>query len=64
MERERAIATLPEPYAQALRLHDLDDDEAISAQLGIEPEAVGPLLRLAEAKLTAILQPASASDDR
>lgn len=56
MERERAIETLPEPYAEALRLHEQRDDDEIPKRLGIEPEAVGPLLRLAEAKLSAAMR--------
>jgi DNA-directed RNA polymerase specialized sigma24 family protein len=44
---------LPEAYATALRLRDLGcSDEMIADRLGIEPEAVAPLLRIAVAKLT------------
>lgn len=45
------LRRLPEPYAEALRLHDMGQDGAIAERLGIEPEAVGPLIELAEAKL-------------
>jgi DNA-directed RNA polymerase specialized sigma24 family protein len=60
MKRTAAIAELPETYATALRARDEDlSNEEISAQLGIEREAVAPLLRIAAAKLDAIL----AADD-
>jgi DNA-directed RNA polymerase specialized sigma24 family protein len=43
---------LPEAYATALRLRDAGcSDEMIADRLGIEPEAVAPLLRIALAKL-------------
>jgi DNA-directed RNA polymerase specialized sigma24 family protein len=43
---------LPEAYATALRLRDAGcTDEMIADRLGIEPEAVAPLLRIALAKL-------------
>jgi DNA-directed RNA polymerase specialized sigma24 family protein len=52
MDRTAAIAELPEAYATAVRLVDDGvNDEAIARQLGIEVEAVGPLLRVANAKL-------------
>lgn len=52
MNRAAAIAELPDAYATALRLADEGvDDEAIAEQMGVEVEAVGPLLRLANAKL-------------
>ena len=52
MDRTAAIAELPEAYATALRLRDEDvNDETIAVRLGIEVEAVEPLLRLAAAKL-------------
>ena len=44
---------LPDAYATALRLRDAGcSDEMIADRLGIEPEAVAPLLRIAVAKLT------------
>jgi DNA-directed RNA polymerase specialized sigma24 family protein len=56
MDGTAAYAELPEPYAVALQLHDEGvSDEAIAARLGIEPEAVGPLLRLGAAKLARLL---------
>lgn len=56
MDRAAAIAELPEAYATALRLTDDGaDDKAIAEQLGIAEEAVGPLLRVASAKLAHVL---------
>jgi hypothetical protein len=55
---ESVLARLPEAYAAALRLRGQGLDEAtIAAQLELEPQAVGPLLRLAEAKLAALDKP-------
>lgn len=48
-----ALDDLPEAYATALRLRDAGcTDEMIADRLGIEPEAVAPLLRIAMAKLS------------
>jgi len=56
MDRGTAIDRLPETYAIALRLCEQGcDNEAIAARLSLPPEAVGPLLRLAAAKLETIL---------
>jgi DNA-directed RNA polymerase specialized sigma24 family protein len=56
MDRTAAIDDLPEAYAAALRLRDAGlTDKAIAARLGIEVEAVDALLRVAVAKLAAIL---------
>jgi DNA-directed RNA polymerase specialized sigma24 family protein len=56
MDRGTAIDRLPEAYANALRLYDQGhDNEAIAARLNLPPEAVGPLLHLATAKLQTIL---------
>ena len=64
MDRTAAIAELPEAYAIALRLRDDDrNDQTIAARLDIEVEAVEPLLRLAAAKLDAILATRKAQDD-
>lgn len=58
MDRKRARAELPEAYAAALRLRACGvPAPQIAAQLGLEPEAVPPLLRLAEAKLAALVDP-------
>jgi hypothetical protein len=56
VDREHAIAELHLSYAVALRLRDVDaDDETIARALGIEPEGIAALLRIAEAKLSARL---------
>jgi|GraSoiStandDraft_54_1057290.scaffolds.fasta_scaffold102987_4 hypothetical protein len=56
MDRNTAIDRLPEAYAAALRLQDDGhDDNAIAARLDLAPAAVGPLLRVATAKLHTIL---------
>lgn len=55
MDEESALARLPETYAAALRLRQKGlEEEAIAEQLDLEPQAVGPLLQLAEAKLAAL----------
>ena len=56
MDRSTAIDRLPEAYAAALRLQDEGhDDNAIAARLDLAPAAIGPLLRVAAAKLNSIL---------
>jgi|GraSoiStandDraft_23_1057293.scaffolds.fasta_scaffold1545707_1 DNA-directed RNA polymerase specialized sigma24 family protein len=56
MDRATALSRLPEAYAEALRLHDAGLSEAaISRRLGVPPEAMAPLLRLAEAKLARLM---------
>jgi hypothetical protein len=56
VNRERAIAELPLAHAVALRLRDAAADErTIARALGIEPEGVAGLLRIADAKLSAEL---------
>ncbi|MQA02537.1 MAG: hypothetical protein GEV07_07375 [Streptosporangiales bacterium] len=55
----RAAAMQRLPVAHALALQLLDDEatnEQIAERLGIEPEAVRPLLAVAEAKLAALLE--------
>ena len=56
MDRAAAIGELPEVYATAIRLVDdgLEHD-AIAQRLGIAVESVGPLLRVAGAKLAYVL---------
>jgi DNA-directed RNA polymerase specialized sigma24 family protein len=55
MDRDAALAKLPEAYATALRLREAGlSDEAIAARLEIAPEAADALLRVADAKLAAI----------
>lgn len=54
MDVEAAFSRLPETHAAALRLRARGfDDDAIAAALALEPKAVAPLLRIAEAKLAA-----------
>lgn len=54
MDRSRAIGLLPEAYAEALQLDENGLAHLIPERLGIPTEAVGPLLRLARAKLAAL----------
>jgi DNA-directed RNA polymerase specialized sigma24 family protein len=57
MDLATAMNELPEVHAQALRLHHAGADAAEIAQvLGIEREAVGPLLKVAQAKLASLLE--------
>lgn len=54
-ERSRALDQLPESYARALRLRDEGlPDEAIASRLEINPHAIEPFMRLAQAKLAAV----------
>jgi DNA-directed RNA polymerase specialized sigma24 family protein len=56
MDLTTAMNELPEVHAKVLRLHRAGTDAAeISQVLRIEPEAVGPLLKVAEAKLASLL---------
>jgi DNA-directed RNA polymerase specialized sigma24 family protein len=56
MDRATALRQLPETYARALRMRDAGlDEQAIATRLGVPPEAIGFLLRLAEAKLTRLM---------
>jgi hypothetical protein len=55
MDLPAAMSRLPDAYATALRLHDKNlSAQDIAECLGIEPEAVKPLLCLASAKLQSI----------
>ncbi|HEY1369798.1 MAG TPA: sigma factor-like helix-turn-helix DNA-binding protein [Gaiellaceae bacterium] len=57
MDEALALARLPEVYAAALRLRDAGaDEQEIARELGMEPEAVEPLLRVAVAKLDALME--------
>jgi DNA-directed RNA polymerase specialized sigma24 family protein len=57
MDPAEALARLPRPYAVALRLRAGGAADAlIAGRLGVEPEAVEPLLRIARAKLAAALE--------
>ena len=54
--RAGALAELPTVHALALRLRDEGEPlDRIARLLGVEPEAVGPLLEVATAKLEEIL---------
>jgi hypothetical protein len=57
MDRIAAKLELPEPYAVAPRLREEATNATIAARLNMVIEAIGPLLRLAEAKLANILTP-------
>ena len=49
---------LPLPYSEALRLRDAGvADDVIAEILGIEPEALDTLMRVADAKLAAARNP-------
>jgi hypothetical protein len=53
---EEALRLLPTAYAQALHLQSQGwDEQRIAGELAVDQAAVGPLLRLAEAKLTRLL---------
>src|SRR5262245_45101797 len=57
MDRTEALQALPDAYAIALRLRDEGvEPDAVARILDVEPEAVGPLLTLAEAKLAGLME--------
>lgn len=57
LERVEAIRHLPSTYSLALRLREAGlVDDLIAECLGVEREALEPLLAIAEAKLAAILE--------
>jgi hypothetical protein len=52
MDDPEALDRLPRPYALALRLRDAGVDDALIAEsVGVEPEALPTLLKIATAKL-------------
>lgn len=56
MDRQTALLELATGYAVALRLHDAGAaDDSVAQALGIPIESVPGLLRVAEAKLAAVL---------
>ncbi|MGW0040969.1 hypothetical protein [Rhodococcus sp. NPDC003348] len=56
VDRARALAMLPEPYALALRLSDAGvDAPAIARRVGVDAWAFPTFMRLARAKLAALL---------
>jgi catechol 2,3-dioxygenase-like lactoylglutathione lyase family enzyme len=60
-----ALRRLPVTHSLALRLRAAGVDDALLAEcLAIEPEAVGPLLAVAAAKLDALLQPDRSTSGR
>jgi hypothetical protein len=57
VDRAEALQALPYTYAIALRLRDEGiEPGAVARVLDLEPEAVGPLLTLAEAKLADLME--------
>ena len=65
VDRNGALEALPDTYAIALRLRDEGvEQEAVARVVGVEPEAVGPLLILAEAKLAGLMEPPPSAADR
>jgi hypothetical protein len=63
VDREQAISELHLSHAVALRLRDAEaDDKTIARALGIDPEGIPGLLRIAEAKLSARLARAAERD--
>jgi DNA-directed RNA polymerase specialized sigma24 family protein len=58
VDRAEASKALPDAYAIALRLRDEGvEPDAVARVLDVEPEAVGPLLTLAEGKLAGLMDP-------
>jgi DNA-directed RNA polymerase specialized sigma24 family protein len=63
MDLESALGELPEAHAVALRLYRAGaDTPRIASELGIDIDAVGPLLRVAQAKLARVLTPEDSVD--
>ncbi len=57
MDRAEQLRRLPLALAVALRLREAGADQAlIASALAIEPDAVGPLLELAQAKVDRIAE--------
>jgi hypothetical protein len=62
VERDDALRELPSAYAVGLRMRARGNGDAeIAAVLGIEREAVGPLLEVAERKLESVLNQSRSS---
>lgn len=56
MDRATALSHLPHTYSLALQLRDRGlDHREIAQRLEMDKAAIGPLLELAEAKLTRLL---------
>jgi DNA-directed RNA polymerase specialized sigma24 family protein len=63
VDREQALAQLPETYAVALRLLDAGHEAAdIADHLGLPPESMRSLLQVAEAKLARLSREAVLSE--
>jgi hypothetical protein len=63
--REAALSLLPAAHALALRLRDAGlPDALIAGRLELEPESLGPLLSVAEAKLAAAMAASTPSGER
>ena len=57
MDRDEALASLPEGYGAALRLRDEGRTaEEIAVSLGVDIEVVASLLRIGEGKLRRVLE--------
>jgi hypothetical protein len=57
VDRAEAPQALPHTYAIAMRLRDEGvKPDALARVLDVEPEAIGPLLTLAEAKLAGLIE--------
>ncbi len=64
MDLASALEELPEAHATVLRLRHAGIDAAgIAAELGIDIDAVGPLLRVAEAKLARLRHTCRSPED-
>jgi DNA-directed RNA polymerase specialized sigma24 family protein len=64
-ERAEALAQLPVAYAVAMRLSELGfSTDVIAHAIGVEPDAVDPLLRLAHAKLRELLEAPGRSSEQ
>ena len=59
MDRATALGRMPQVYAEALRLReDGFEDTAIAQRLGLPPESMPSLFRIADAKLAELLMQA------
>lgn len=64
MDRQGAIDRLPEAHAMVLRMHDSGhSQQEVADSLQIPVEAVGTLLAIAGAKLSALLDESSYDTD-
>ncbi|MGH3516609.1 MAG: hypothetical protein ACRDQ7_04195 [Haloechinothrix sp.] len=64
MDRAEALRRIPRVYSLALRLREAGvPDELIAECVSVEPEALGPLYLVAEAKLAYVLARAASGDE-